>query len=81
LLPEVDGEVVDVIEKELKRQKVTVHSGASLSEIRAGDGAKKAVVLGTGEGDITVSVQHVLSVDARQANLGRQGWPVDGQSV
>jgi dihydrolipoamide dehydrogenase len=69
LLPEVDGEIVDVIEKDLKRQKVTVHSGASLSEISDGDGGEKTVVLGTGEGDITVSVQHVLSADARQANL------------
>ena len=81
ILPEVDGEIVSVLLRELRRQKVQVLTKASLAEIRGAAGDEKSVVLATEGEETTLTVQHVLVADGRQANVEDLGLEAVGVST
>ena len=81
ILPEVDAEIVDLLLRELRRQKVKAVTGASLTEIRDADGGEKTVVLAAGGEETTLTVQQVLVTDGREANVEDIGLEAVGLSA
>ncbi|RLC67812.1 MAG: dihydrolipoyl dehydrogenase, partial [Chloroflexi bacterium] len=48
ILPEVDGEIVSLLARELRRQKIQVFTEASITEVRDAEGDDRGVALTTG---------------------------------
>lgn len=69
ILPVVDAEIVAVLDRELKRKKIRVCTGASLLRVTGSQDGEKTAQLETAEGEIAVNAELVLSADARRANL------------
>jgi dihydrolipoamide dehydrogenase len=81
ILPEVDGEIVSLLTRELRKQKIQVLTEASIKEIRDVEGDEKSVALTSGGEEKTLTVQYVLVADEREANLEGIGLDVAGIST
>jgi len=81
ILPEVDGEIVSLLTRELRKQKIQVFTEASIKEIGDAEGGDKSVVVTAGGEEKTLTVQHVLAADGREANLEGIGLDVAGIST
>ena len=81
ILPEVDAEIVSTLARELRRQKIQVVTGASLTEIRDAEGDEKTVVLVAGGEETALTAQQVLVADSRQANVEDLGLEAAGVAV
>ncbi len=81
ILPEVDGEIVSLLTRELRKQKIQILTEASIKEVRDAEGDDKSVVVTAGGEEKTLTVQHVLAADGREANLEGLGLDVAGIST
>jgi dihydrolipoamide dehydrogenase len=68
LLPGIDAEVVAVLEKELKRNRVQIHVG-TVWEASQGVDAGKMSLVGSGGGRVEVEASPVLVAEGRMANV------------
>ena len=81
ILPEVDGEIVSILARDLRKQKIQILTEASITEVRDAEGGEKSVALTTGGEEKTLTVQYVLAADEREANLEGLGLDVVGIST
>ena len=81
ILPEVDGEIVSILARDLRKQKIQILTGASITEVRDAEGGGKSVVVTAGGEEKTLTVQYVLAADEREANLEGLGLDVAGIST
>ena len=68
ILPGVDGEIISLLEKELKKAKIQVYTEASIKEIGAGNGDESNVVLSIKGEETNLTAQYVLSAEEREPN-------------
>ncbi|MBC8476786.1 MAG: dihydrolipoyl dehydrogenase [Dehalococcoidia bacterium] len=81
ILHDVDGEIVSILARDLRKQKVQILTEASITEIRDAEGGEKSVVVTAGGEEKTLIVQYVLAADEREANLEGLGLDVAGIST
>ena len=81
ILPEVDGEIVSILARDLRKQKIQILTEASITEVRDAEGGEKSVVVTAGGEEKTLTVQYVLAADEREANLEGLGLDVAGIST
>jgi len=81
ILPEVDGEIVSILARDLRKQKIQILTEASITEVRDAEGGGKSVVVTAGGEEKTLTVQYVLAADEREANLEGLGLDVAGIST
>lgn len=73
ILPDIDRELVSLLERELRKDKIQVHTEASLKAIEAGEGGEKRIALSAKGQEMTLTAQHVLVADERRANVDGLG--------
>ena len=81
ILPGVDAEIVTQLLKELKRQKIQVHTDARLIEIKENEAGEKQVVLNVKGEESFLTAQCVLAAGERLANVEELGLEVVGVKV
>lgn len=81
ILPGVDGEVVALFQKELRKRKIELHTEARIRGIRTDEADGKSVVLEVKGEETTLTAQHVLVADGRVANLEGLGLEAVGVTV
>ena len=81
VLPEVDEEIVSILARDLRKQKIQILTEASITEIRDAEEGEKSVVVTVGGEEKTLTVQYVLAADEREANLEGIGLDVAGISI
>jgi len=69
ILADFDDELVAMLAKELKKQKIQVLTNATITEIQETGENEKTVSLDTGGEATTVTVQHVIVADNRQPSI------------
>jgi dihydrolipoamide dehydrogenase len=69
ILPDIDRELVSLLERELRKDKIRVHTEASLKSVEAGGGVEKRITLSARGQEITLTAEHVLVADERRANV------------
>jgi len=78
ILPDIDDDIVAILVKELKKQKIQILTNTSVTEIQESGENEKTVVLTTGEETTTVTTQYVMIADDRQPNLDGLGLETAG---
>ena len=78
VLPEVDAEIVSMLMREIKKQKVRLLSEAVVTGVRDADGGEKTVAMVSGGEETTLTVQHVLAAGGREADLEGLGLEAAG---
>ncbi|HEY91921.1 MAG TPA: dihydrolipoyl dehydrogenase [Dehalococcoidia bacterium] len=78
ILPGVDDDIVAILVKELKKQKIQILTNTSVTEIQDSGENEKTVVLTTGEETTTVTVQYVMVADEREPALDGLGLETAG---
>jgi len=73
ILPDIDRELVSLLERELRKDKIQVHTEANLKAIEAGKGGEKRILLSAKGQEMTLTAQHVLVADERRANVDGLG--------
>ncbi len=81
ILPDIDREFVSLLEKELRKDKIQVHTETSLKAIEAGEGGEKRITLSAKGQEMTLKAQHVLVADERRANVDGLGLDKAGISL
>jgi len=73
ILPEIDREIVSILEKELKKYKIQIYTEAQVSKIEKGkSGEKNITVTIKGEG-AKLTAEYVLMAEEREANTDGLG--------
>ena len=78
ILPGVDIEIVTQLLRELKRQKIQVHTDARLIEIKENEAGEKQVVLNVKGEESVLATQCVLAAGERLANVEDLGLEAVG---
>jgi len=73
MLPEIDREIVSVLEKELQRDKIEVHIEAQVRSIAEGEQGDQNIVITTKGEETTLHAEYVLVADEREANTDGLG--------
>ena len=81
ILPGVDGEIVSMLEKELRRAKIQLYTEASIKEIGAGEGDENNIVLSVKGEETTLNAQYILAAEEREANVEGLGLDKVGIKV
>ncbi len=81
LLPEFDKETVAVLEKELKKEKIRIHTEAHLKSITDGEKGDSSVTVSVKGQDTTFVSQYVLLAEGREANIDGIGLDNAGVKV
>ncbi|MBN2099423.1 MAG: dihydrolipoyl dehydrogenase [Dehalococcoidia bacterium] len=86
ILPGFDKEAAALLEREMRKDKVRVHTEADVRAVEEGDGGEPKIVLTIKGKDTTLSAQYVLAADERQSNvenlgLDRVGVAVTGEAI
>lgn len=69
LLPQIDAEIVAILERELKSNRIRTYKDARIVNIKDGEDGNLHVEI-NGEGQtVTVSTRYVLMAEAREANI------------
>ncbi len=78
--PGVDVEIVALLQRELKRQKVDVRTGTTVAAVAAGDQGV-VVTLNGPDGESTVTARCVIAAEHRSPNLDGLGLDVAGVAL
>jgi len=81
ILPGVDREIASQLERELKKEKIRLHTEAEIRGIGDGDGGDKNIVLSIKGEEVALTSQYVLAADERKANVDGLGLDVAGVRV
>jgi len=65
ILPGVDRELVRILERELKKNKINLHTETTLKSIKRGESAN----LSTKNGEVSLPAQYVLLAEGRKADV------------
>ena len=68
MLPDVDRELVSLVEREMRKNKIPIYTDADLVAIEAAGGEKQVTLRVKGQ-DTILATQHVLIADERRANV------------
>jgi len=68
MLPDVDRELVSLVEREMRKNKIPIYTDADLVAIEAAGGEKQVTLRVKGQ-DTILTAQHVLIADERRANV------------
>ena len=79
VLPGVDGELITMLQREIRKAKIQIHTGTTIKEIKDGADNENSVLLNTGEEEITINAQYIVIADEREANL--EGFGLDKSGV
>ena len=80
ILSDVDGEIVGLLLRELKRQKIDVRVGTSITAVSAGDGSAVVTMSGP-EGESTVTASGVIAAEHRLPNVDGLGLDAAGVTL
>ena len=69
ILHGVDREIVSMLQRELKKEKIRVHTEAHIEEVGEGDGGESKIVFSVKDEDVTLTAQYILAADAREVNV------------
>jgi len=69
ILPGVDREIASLLERELKKEKIRLHTEADIREIGDGEGGERNIVLSIKGEEVALTSQYVLAAGARKANV------------
>ena len=81
ILPGVDREIVSLFERELRKQKIQLHTGAHIREIGNGEGGESNIMLSIKGEEATLTAQYVLLAGERVANVDGLGLDRVGVSL
>ncbi len=81
ILPGVDGEIVSMLEKELRRAKIQLYTEASIQEIGAGEGDESNIALSVKGEETTLNAQYILAAEEREPNVEGLGLDRVGVTV
>ncbi|MFC1988720.1 dihydrolipoyl dehydrogenase, partial [Chloroflexota bacterium] len=73
ILPEIDKEIVSILEKELKKSKTEIYTGAQISKIEKGERGEMGITVTTAGEEINLTSEYVLITEEREANIGGLG--------
>jgi len=69
ILPGIDGEIISMLQKEIRKAKVQLYTETSIKEIKDGEGNESIVILSTNEEEVSINAQYVMVADKREANI------------
>jgi len=81
ILPGVDSEIASLLERELKKEKIRVHTEANTKAIGDGDGGESNIALNIKGEEVALTAQYVLAAEEREANVDGLGLDRVGVSV
>lgn len=81
ILAGVDKEIVSILERELKKEKIRVHTEANMKSIIDGDKGESNVAFSIKGEEIALAAQYVLEAEEREANVEGLGLDRVGVSV
>ena len=73
ILHGVDREIVSMLERELKKEKIRVYTEAHIEEVGEGDGGENKIVFNAKGQEMTLAAQYILAADAREVNVDELG--------
>ena len=73
ILPGVDREIVALLERELRKEKIRLHTEAYIRSIGGGEGDERNIVLSIKGEEATLTAQYVLAAEERGANVDGLG--------
>jgi len=79
ILPGVDREIVSLLEKELRKEKILVHTGAYIKEVGEGDGGESNIVVDIKGEETALTAQYVLVAEEREVDV--KGLGLDSAGV
>jgi dihydrolipoamide dehydrogenase len=79
ILPGIDREIVSLLERELRKEKIPVLTDASIKEVGDSDGGESNIVLGVDEEELTLTAQYVLAAEGWAANI--EGLGLDNAGI
>ena len=79
ILPGVDREITSLLERELRKAKIRLHTEANIKEISDGEGDENAIVVSIKGEETSLTAQYVLVAEERQPNI--EGLGLDGVGV
>jgi dihydrolipoamide dehydrogenase len=78
ILPGVDREIVSLLERELRKEKIPVLTDARIKEVGEGEGGESNVVLSVDEEDLTLTAQYILAAEGWVASIEGLGLDTAG---
>jgi dihydrolipoamide dehydrogenase len=78
LLPGIDREIVSLLEKELRKEKIGVHTEAEIKEVKEGEGGVNNITLNLKGEETTLAARCVLLADEREINIDALGFDKAG---
>jgi dihydrolipoamide dehydrogenase len=73
MLPQVDKEIVFILEKEFKDNNIQIYSKARIKNIDSGKEDGLSILMDVKGEDVTVGAQYVLMAESREANIDGLG--------
>ena len=73
ILPQVDKEIVFILEKEFKDNNIPIYSKARIKYIDSGKGDDLNILMDVKGKDVTVGAKYVLMTESREANIDGLG--------
>ncbi len=73
ILPGVDREIATLLERELRKGKIPLHTEAYIRAIGDGEGDERSIVLSIKGEEATLTAQYVLAAEERVANVDGLG--------
>jgi len=78
ILPGIDREIVSLLERELRKEKIPVLTDARIEEVRDGEDEDNSIVLSVDEEELTLTAQYVLAAEGWEANIEGLGLDTAG---
>ena len=78
MLPEIDREIVSILEKELERGKIETHTEAQVRRIEAGEQGEQNIAVTIKGEETNLAAEYVLMADGREANTDGLGLDTAG---
>lgn len=78
LLPEIDGEIVSILEKELQRGKIQTYTEAQVKRIDRGEQGEKNITVTIKGEETNLSAEYILVAEEREANTEGLGLDTVG---
>lgn len=69
ILPGIDREITSLFEREMKKQKIQLHTGAKIQRIEKGPGDERTIVLTVEGVEIILTAQYVVVAGGRKPNV------------
>ena len=81
IVPEIDREIVSILEKELKKEKIQAHTEAQVMRIEEGEQGEKNIALTIKGEETSLPAEYVLMAGEREANTDGIGLEKAGVAL